>query len=100
MSAISAKKINTAGGETAIYVADAADKLRVKVRGFIILTDGTNAATLALRKGAAGAEVLTGKCGGAAFMSGISLTDGIPVNGNLYAQVTGTGAEAWILFSM
>ena len=91
----SSKLITTAGGETTILAESG------RIRGFIILTDGTNAATLVIHDGpvATGPLQLKGKCGGSAFMSGAILDGAIKCGTSIVAQVTGTGAEALILYS-
>jgi hypothetical protein len=95
MKGMSSLEVTTAAGETTVLNEAGF------IEGFILNTDGTNAATVSIYDGTAagGARRVLGQCAGANRMSGAIFQKPIAVTSKINAVVTGTGATATILYS-
>lgn len=86
----SISKVATSDGETTVLSGSG------QVGHIILTTDGTNDATVLLEDGTS--EMLTLKADGPDWMRSVPLAGDITFTNQLDVTVTGTGAEAFILF--
>lgn len=92
---ISSTEVTTAAGETTVLNEAG------YIYGFLLNTDGTNAANISIYDGTAGGGVrkLFGSCAGANRFAGVILQKPIAVTSKINVVVTGTGAIGTALFS-